>query len=187
MAESRNSGILKKPKLNPDRAASPSPPAAEDSGKEARTNSTQWVKLVDQIIENIPPAQDWKAAKKSFGLRSLEDEYRIIASLCGSAVAPGSFEAGVRGCMSKIRLRQLLNNFDHLISTSMCCVLERSGMPLDVVNRTMQLTLSNVGPRQLIRCRNGAKWVNKIIDELASAGWGLRATEIFFYVSGVVA
>ena len=142
-------------------------------------NSFQWIKLVDQLVQKVPSYQDWTEARNDLGLRTLEEDYGVIASLCGTERASGQYASGAKGHASKIRLRQLINNFECLLLASECCVLESTGTSVKEVNHIMQLIMPDVGPHQLARCRKGARWVNGAINDLAWAGWGVRATEIF--------
>ncbi|KAG9231361.1 hypothetical protein BJ875DRAFT_487074 [Amylocarpus encephaloides] len=158
-------------------------------------SNPKWRKDANQLLENVPHLTEWTTKITEL---KLSENASTIVEICGvpaQILAPRgqTTNSQVDGVMAMAQAYARatkashdnttyvlkLHTFRVLVFVSFCAVLEALDYPINEINETMRICVSNSSDVNLKRLRSGAVWANRRIVELDSYLGG-NATEWFF-------
>ena len=168
----------------------------------------RWMQEADILLEEVPEAAKWVDKWKKCGVSSACHNQNVICTMLGTPPTPDSrtdvtssassildshgrnaqetlitsvskYAEVVRSSDAAARLFTHIAAFQELVFVSSCVILLDRGIDMRVVDDIMRICISNSTSKTLKRLRAGARWLDKVINELQRRGWGQRASEIF--------
>lgn len=169
----------------------------EDPSQTISTEA-QWVGKMKRLIEKTPPASEWWEQLVRRGIDSVETNHTIITCLLHGSGPVSSMDMSTKDTYSSFRMTILLQRVSHyaaiirqcsslvariqclqkFVFVCLCIVLEFEGVAKGDVHQLMILVITAGSPDYLDRTLKGVKWMNMLIDELTTCGWGNRASEL---------
>jgi len=164
----------------------------------------KWRPIADQILKDVLNPEQWNKRRENLGLDTTQGTAWLITSILGAPMqvsrqqetsqrAAGVMVAAQAYANNTKATQELTDIFDQiqrfmwLVLVSLCAVLESLDFPLQEINETMRICLSDSEDINLKRLRRGALWVNSTIADMYAAGCGDQGMELFFscaYIRG---
>jgi len=157
----------------------------------------RWRQLANQILKDVLVPRQWIERRECLGLHTTQGTSWLTTAIFG---APGrdfqqqatsqlvsgvmasaqAYATNTKATQEYSNTFRQIHSFMELVLISMCAVLEKLGYPVDEINETMRICLSNSEDINLKRLRRGALWVNGTIAGMCDAGICDKGTELFF-------
>ncbi|CAG8980093.1 hypothetical protein HYALB_00012559 [Hymenoscyphus albidus] len=188
------------------------PDTLPQSAKRRRKSKPRWQKEMDNMLRDIPSAEDWSSKRRAVGLSSLPEilvafdaiiknvipsieptstESDCVPARFGPADAAlqitNSYANGVAAMEIGRNFTTNIVNFCTLVFVSLCHVLVYHGIEKRRIDIVMQACVSQSDPKNLDVLRRGSGWVNRMISTLVAGGLRHLGTEIFVLCGRTVA
>ena len=159
-----------------------------------RDTIPRWRQIANKILTQVTPEQ-WNERREYFGLHN--EATWLTTAIFGAPVqgsgrqAESQFGAGImisaqayatvtKATQKSADMFRQIHSFMELVLVSLCAVLEFLNYPVDEINETMRICLSDSDDINLKRLRHGAIWVSRTIVDMYKAGIGDKGSEFFF-------
>jgi hypothetical protein len=156
----------------------------------------RWRQIADDILRDALIGTQWTERRKTLGLATTEGVTWLTSAILGAhtqvfgqrtghladgvMVSAQVYAKSTKAAQEYSDMFYQIRYFMELVFVSLCAVLEILDYPVDDINNTMRILLSDSEDANLKRLRRGALWVNRTIADMCKAGAGDYSTEFFF-------